>query len=94
MNAYSHGQEVPLGDCIPAKRHGGLIFTSGMTPRRNGELMFTGPVRGDAPIEDNRDAVVLACSNPLAAAGLRESDGVDAPTASLCRSGHPLHQSH
>jgi enamine deaminase RidA (YjgF/YER057c/UK114 family) len=68
MSAVSHGQPVPQGDYIPAKRHGGLIFTSGMTPRRNGELMFIGPVRCDAPIEDYRDAVVLACGNALAAA--------------------------
>ena len=66
MSAFP--QPVPQGDYIPAKRHGGLIFTSGMTPRRNGELVFTGPVRGDAPVEDYRDAVVLACANALAAA--------------------------
>lgn len=59
---------VPQGDYIPAKRHGGIIFTSGMTPRRNGELMFTGPVRHDTPMDDYRAAVVPACSNALAAA--------------------------
>jgi enamine deaminase RidA (YjgF/YER057c/UK114 family) len=68
MSASPHDQPVPQGDYIPAKRHGGLIFTSGMTPRRNGKLMFTGPVRADVAVEDYRDAVVLACANALAAA--------------------------
>lgn len=68
MNATPHGQPVPQGDYIPAKRHGGLIFTSGMTPRRNGELIFIGPVRIDTPTEDYREAVMLACANALAAA--------------------------
>jgi enamine deaminase RidA (YjgF/YER057c/UK114 family) len=75
MSAVLHGQPVPQGNYIPAKRHGGLIFTSGMTPRRNGELMFTGPVCCDVPIEDYRDAVVLACSNALAAARGLLSEG-------------------
>lgn len=68
MSTVLHAEPVPQGDYIPAKRHGDMIFTSGMTPRRNGELMFAGPVRCDTPIEDYRDAVVLACGNALAAA--------------------------
>lgn len=68
MSASTHGQPVPQGDYIPARRHGGMIFTSGMTPRRNGELLFTGPVRAGTPVEDHREAVSLACANALAAA--------------------------
>ncbi|MGA0542162.1 RidA family protein [Neotabrizicola sp. VNH66] len=61
-------QPVPQGDYIPARRHGGMIHTSGMTPRRNGVLLAQGPVRADVPIETYRDAVELACGNALAAA--------------------------
>ena len=28
-------QPIPQGDYVPARRHGALIFTSGMTPRRD-----------------------------------------------------------
>ncbi|WP_145104488.1 RidA family protein [Cereibacter sediminicola] len=61
-------QPVPQGDYIPACRHGSLIVTSGMTPRREGVLQFTGPVRRDQSLEDHRPAVRLACENALAAA--------------------------
>ena len=61
-------QPVPQGDYVPARRHGGLVFTSGMTPRLNGVLQFTGPVRKDVPVEHYREAVLLACANALAAA--------------------------
>ena len=62
------GVPVPQGRYVPASRHGGLIFTSGMTPRAAGVLRFAGPVRaGDAP-ERWREAVELACANALAAA--------------------------
>ncbi|WP_323717999.1 RidA family protein [Paracoccus aminovorans] len=62
---------VPQGRYVPASRHGGLIFTSGMTPREAGVLRFTGPVRaGDDP-ELWREAVELACANALAAARSR-----------------------
>lgn len=64
----THAQPVPQGDYVPATRHGDLIHTAGMTPRLAGQLMFTGPVRADAPLEDYREAVVLACRNALTAA--------------------------
>lgn len=60
-------QPVPQGDYIPARRHDELIFTSGMTPRREGVLQFTGPVRNDQSLEKHRAAVNLACENALAA---------------------------
>lgn len=71
---------VPQGDYIPARRHGDLIFTSGMTPRLNGVLQFTGPVRKDAALEDYREAVLLACGNALAAARgvLAEGESISA----------------
>lgn len=68
MSASAQGRPVPQGDYVPARRHGDMIFTSGMTPRRNGELLFAGPLAADAAVEDHREAVVLACANALAAA--------------------------
>lgn len=62
------GQPVPQGDYVAATRHGDLIHTAGMTPRQDGRLLFTGPVRKDAALDDWRDAVVLACRNALTAA--------------------------
>ena len=66
-----NGSPVPQGAYVAAKRHGGLIFTSGMTPRRDGVLLFTGPVRASNPLENYREAVELACGNALRAAGGR-----------------------
>ncbi|ARC38299.1 RidA family protein [Paracoccus yeei] len=61
-------QPIPQGDYVPARRHGALIFTSGMTPRRDGVLLHHGPVRSDTPADAYGDAVRLACGNALAAA--------------------------
>ena len=52
-----------------------MIFTSGMTPRRNGVLIQTGPLHGGSALEDYRDAVELACGNALAAARAVLRDG-------------------
>jgi len=37
--------------------------------------MFKGPVRNDAPLEDYREAVLLACSNALTAAREQLAEG-------------------
>ncbi len=70
----------PQGLYVPATRHGALIFTAGMTPRLNGVLQLTGPVRADAPLEDYRAAVDLACANAIQAAIslLAEGERLDA----------------
>lgn len=65
---------VPQGDYSPASRHGGLIYTAGMTPRTNGRMMFDGPVR-TAEIAQHRKAVRLACANALLAAEDKLNDG-------------------
>lgn len=71
------GVPVPQGDYMPATRHGDLIHTAGMTPRRDGRMMFTGPVLRDAFPEGLRDAVVLACDNALRAARALLGPGED-----------------
>jgi enamine deaminase RidA (YjgF/YER057c/UK114 family) len=74
-SAPDHGSPVPQGQYAPARRHGNLIFTAGMTPRKDGVLLFTGPVRtSDAP-EIYKEAVVIACSNALFAARSLLADG-------------------
>lgn len=61
-------QPIPQGNYLPAVRHAGLIYTSGMTPRKKGELMYSGKIRATDPVESHRDAVCLATSNALVAA--------------------------
>lgn len=66
---------VPQGLYAPAARHGSLVFTAGMTPRKNGVLQFTGPVEVDADPGQYREAIELACQNALAAAELQLAPG-------------------
>ena len=58
---------VPQGNYIPASRYGNLIYTSGMTPRYNGVLMFKGKIEVSESIDSYREAVRLAASNALIA---------------------------
>ena len=60
-------QPVPQGDYRPAARHGDLIFSSGMTPRRGGVLVHKGRMRAADLVEAHQDAVVLATLNALTA---------------------------
>ena len=53
---------------MPAVRHADLIYTSGMTPRKAGILIYSGKIRDSDPIESHRDAVHLATLNALVAA--------------------------
>lgn len=59
---------VPQGKYLPAVRHADLIYTSGMTPREAGTLLYSGKMRAADPIESHRDAVRLAALNALTAA--------------------------
>ena len=61
-------QPVPQGAYRPAARHGDLIFSSGMTPRRGGVLVHKGRMRAADPVEAHQDVVVLATLNALTAA--------------------------
>lgn len=61
-------QPIPQGKYLPAVRHADLIYTSGMTPRKAGILIYSGKIRASDPIESHRDAVRLATLNALAAA--------------------------
>lgn len=66
---------VPQGQYVPAARGGSLIFTAGMTPRKNGVLQFSGKAEADEPLEKYREAARLAAANALTAARNRLEDG-------------------
>ena len=69
---------IPQGNYRPAVRYGNLIYTAGMTPRRNGVLIQSGKIRPDRPLDDYREAVIQAASNALTAAQntLREGERI------------------
>ena len=73
-DATAQPSPLPQGRYVPARRHGALIFTAGMTPRRDGVLAFEGPIRAEVPLDFWKDAVVLACANALSAAGTALTD--------------------
>ena len=54
---------IPQGKYKPAVRHGDLIFTAGMTPRKDGVLLMSGRVSSDQPVEFYRDAIRQAAAN-------------------------------
>lgn len=66
---------VPQGKYVPATRFGGLIFTAGMTSRKNGVLILSGKVGAEEPLEHYRDAVEQAASSALIAAQGRLQPG-------------------
>ena len=71
-------QPIPQGKYLPAVRHADVIYTSGMTPRKAGILMYSGKIRATDSIESHRDAVRLATLNAVAAAQacLREDEKI------------------
>lgn len=56
---------IPQGKYTPATKSGNLIFTAGMTPRINGELIYKGKIKKNVPIEEYRDAVRLSIENAV-----------------------------
>ncbi len=66
---------IPQGKYVPAARGGNLIFTAGMTPRREGVLQFSGKVEAGEPLEKYKEAAVLAAGNALTAARNRLEEG-------------------
>ncbi|MVA25062.1 RidA family protein (plasmid) [Agrobacterium vitis] len=62
------GLPIPQGLYVPAVRCGHMIFTAGMTPRQNGILQFQGIIEANADPATHAEAVILSCSNALAAA--------------------------
>ena len=68
-------QPVAQGNYRPAVRHSDIIYTSGMTPRSNGKLLYSGKICASDAIEAHRDAVQLATRNALIAAQAHLAEG-------------------
>lgn len=87
----------PQGHYVTAKRHGDLIFVSGMTPRKGGKLICTGPVsKGDA-LERYREAAELAVENAVQAASahLRYGEVLSSPLSlTVFINSRPEFESH
>ncbi len=60
-------QPIPQGKYLSAVRHSDLVYTSGMTPRKAGSLIYSGKIKILDPIESHKDAVRLATLNALTA---------------------------
>lgn len=61
-------QPIPQGKYLPAVRNADLIYTSGMTPRKAGKLLYSGKIKMTDSIESHKEAVQLATLNALIAA--------------------------
>lgn len=59
---------IPQGKYKPAVRYGNLVYTAGMTPRKDGVLLLSGKIRADEPLETYAPAIVQAADNALTAA--------------------------
>ena len=59
---------IPQGNYVPASRFGNLIYTAGMTPRKNGILIQHGQVSTTEPVSTYKAAVIQSVSNALTAA--------------------------
>jgi enamine deaminase RidA (YjgF/YER057c/UK114 family) len=58
---------APAGNYVPAVRAGQLVFTAGQLPFRGADLMATGKVPHEVPIEQAKACAAQAALNALAA---------------------------
>ncbi len=59
---------IPQGKYVPATRFGNIIYTAGMTPRKNGVLIQIGKVQTGESITNYKAAVRQAVANAITAA--------------------------
>lgn len=59
---------APAGSYVPATRTGGLIFTAGQLPFKEGNLPVTGKVGAKVTLEEAQEAARFCALNALAAA--------------------------
>ncbi|HLR68370.1 MAG TPA: RidA family protein [Virgibacillus sp.] len=59
---------TPQGKYVAATRFGNIIYTAGMTPRKNGVLIQSGKVCSTEPIARYKEAVIQAVTNAYTAA--------------------------
>jgi enamine deaminase RidA (YjgF/YER057c/UK114 family) len=58
---------APQGDYVPAVLHDGVVYSAGMTPRRDGRLTVTGVVGATVSTKEATDAAGVAATNAIAA---------------------------
>lgn len=69
MNTISKDiNPIPQGKYVTATRHGDIVYTSGMTPRKNGVLILEGKISSSESLDTYRESVRLATANALTAA--------------------------
>ena len=66
---------IPQGKYVTATRFNNVIYTAGMTPRKNGVLIQSGKVTLDADVESYREAMCQAADNALTAAQNKLAEG-------------------
>lgn len=62
-----HEVPKPVASYIPCRRVGNLLFTSGMLPIKDGELLFKGRVGDAVSLEDAQEAARQCILNGLSA---------------------------
>ncbi|MHC9296832.1 RidA family protein [Mycobacterium sp. LTG2003] len=67
MSTDRVGVPAPQGDYVPAVRYDGVVYTAGMTPRRDGRLILSGVVGATVTAEQARAAAGVAADNALSA---------------------------
>lgn len=58
---------VPVANYVPARRVGNLVFSSGQTPTRDGNLVMKGKLGRELDVEQGQEAARLSILNCLAA---------------------------
>lgn len=66
---------IPQGKYLPALRDGSIIYTSGMTPRKDGVLLYQGKIKTSNDINQYKEAVELASLNAIGAVHNLLKDG-------------------
>lgn len=59
---------TPVANYVPWVLVGDLLYTSGMLPMKDGQLLYTGQLVDDAAVAKGQEAAKLACMNSLSAA--------------------------
>ncbi len=68
MSTLNDNNPIPQGEYVPATRFENIIYTAGMTPRRNGVLIQTGKIRTDESVTIYKAAVRQSVRNAITAA--------------------------
>ena len=58
---------IAQGTYVPVTRTDNMIFTAGMTPRKNGILIKSGKIKLSESLEDYKEAVIQATANTITA---------------------------